>query len=342
MSDFDKKIEDLNNKNNSTLNELFGLFGKDKNEESDLIKQTGNSSFVLNGNKIGYTGNGSVFDWLDYDWANGKLNWLTKSKFECYYIEADFKKELITKFAGKWLDGEFQGGNYMPYRGVEFLGGLFQGAYRAGWDSWKASPANFIGGTWHDGKNGILGMANINQLTIDRSGQSTKRRINLLRIPVGNSIKIKTLDNVEYVITVGKRLDGVSSDFAYSVYDSLNNKKTDFSFTWVQIRNGGNEGLASNTVIDIDSTKTLPLFGINLGSGIDSIQIEPSTSFVEKEPLNLYFLDLPPVTSNTSVPSFFFSKYQIHVSTPVPLNEFLGKNTISFTSQVRNKYSRNV
>jgi hypothetical protein len=280
MSSFDRKIEELNNKNKKTLDELFGLFGKKNKSEKepggDIIKFVSRTSYILNGNPIEYIEKGVPEDWMGYDWVNGKLSWLTKAEFRARKISVDFQNEKLLTFWGDWKSGEFKEGEFAG-NGSRFLGGTFIGEYIAPYSTWKTVPNDFLDGKWYDGENGLLGLKNIYDLRVVREGANNV--FNILAVPPGRSIKINSFGKREIIISVIKRLDRENSNFKFEVYDSLNESSQPVILPWRKIRGNSDEEFISNTVIDIKNTKSLPVFGLNLKEGIQSVEIISSPDF---------------------------------------------------------------
>jgi len=217
-----KKLEEQGN----ITNQLFeGLFDK------KIIKRTGDNSYILNGNIINMVYGNTRANFMDYDWINGKLNWLTNSNFYCEGLNIDFNTEKLINFEGVWYNGNFHGGNFMvgsKHPNDGFLNGLFWGNYKSSYGTYKAGPESFVDGTflnWREGN--IFGEKNIDTVLL------RKGVLSYLKISVDSDIQITDKKNNKYFFRLDKTIDSINSDIKIRL---LGNEEKILTQKWKDIR----------------------------------------------------------------------------------------------------------
>lgn len=156
-------------------------------------------------------------------------------------------------FDSKWMqngDKDFFNGNFFS-KNVNFT----------------APPIAFADGTFTDStKAGILGRPNITNAT---EGDN----LSLIQVPVGYSVEILTSKQLNYTISVTKRLDNVDSNFMFSVKSGsdMDSSPSMVTIPWNKIRKEYNKFQINNKI------KSIPgLIEFQSGEKIVELQIVKS------------------------------------------------------------------
>jgi len=249
------------------FNELFG-FGKKEPQNGVFFEKDGVYYFGGGRSTAERINQPSTLGFLqNFNWEGSKLKFVVspETQFHAKLMNFDLEKEIITFFKGEWLSGGFRGTEFF---GV-FQGDYFIGRFTSSNTTYKSDPTTFIEGTFYDSQNGILGLQNTLSF-------AQTQPVELISIPVGHMLTIKTKNGTECMIRVLKRLDANNSQFIYEVvkkpigYDQTITKEV---VEWPKIREYWSTGIYK---ISLSSKNIAGLFEIPSGDQITEIYISES------------------------------------------------------------------
>ncbi len=233
MGDFFKQFKRQEQINEGLFSKLFGKSGSNK-EEKDVYEDNNGIYHFGENSTAGRISveRGSVLDVLKFDFkSSDSLRFLVEKEtnFNAKQITLNLEESRLTFFKGTWNSGKFIGGQFWG----EFSGHLFIGNYMGSNSDYKSDPLTFEKGTFNDRTNqGILGLLN----TISADGLNDNESFNLITVPVGYSVQMRSANGIDSSIKILKRLDKDSSDFKFEVTDGFNNTTSIKDLSWQDIK----------------------------------------------------------------------------------------------------------
>jgi hypothetical protein len=233
MGDFFQQFKKQEQINEGLFSKLFSKGGKaqdtqDVYEDNNGIYHFGENSTA---GRISVD-RGSVPDVLNFDFKSSDgLRFLVEKEtnFNAKQITLSLDEQKVIFFNGNWNSGKFIGGRFNG----EFRGHLFIGNFMGSYLNYKSNPLTFESGTFEDITNkGILGIPN----TITVDGLNDNESFNLITVPVGYSIQMRSANGIDSSIKVLKRLDKDSSDFKFEVTDGFNDTTLIKDLSWQDIK----------------------------------------------------------------------------------------------------------
>jgi len=283
MKDHSKKLNEIKESNESVFGELFG-FGKKEEEKEALFKN--NFISIDSDDVVTFNKTKSVIKnplpnyahWKHIDWSDDNLNWMLDAIFKAEGVELKDNKVISVQDA-MWFSGKFRGGKFV--RG-EFLNkdvddnNSFVGQFGPG-AKWKANPFLFKDGTTMETET-ILGLQDITNIN------KSKFNFNIISIPPGNKISIKTQDGKSNEIHVLKRIDSENSNFKYKIKFADSEQMYPIEISWRFLRGNSKGELYNRTTFSNLQIPTLfeEKFNLEINSPIAEVSITPSTEVDNK------------------------------------------------------------
>lgn len=180
-----KKLEELNKINEGLFDKIFKKNKQQPEQEPvNVLTKDSGVGFRLNGNYIEKLYGTDPYALSQNTWNLPEYKWLYGCEFEA---DAMHTSREGLYFSGKWESGEFKGYEFMDTEDAMFLGGKFNGEiYGASYDSFKINPWDYLGGTFEDAENGVLG-----KKPYSREIKNTDGFIEIIRIPLNWYVTIK-------------------------------------------------------------------------------------------------------------------------------------------------------
>lgn len=233
MGDFFQQFKKQEQINEGLFSKLFSKGGK-ADEKADVYRDN-NGIYHFGENSIAKhasSSDGGDSSILNFDFKNSDaLGFIVEkeTKFTADNIIIDFNKQKIVAFMGNWDSGKFIGNKFVG----EFSGHMFIGNFMGSYLNYKSDPLTFEGGTFDDTrKQGILGIPN----TITVDGLNDSESFNLITVPVGYSIQMRSANGIDSSIKVLKRLDKENSNFKFEVTDGFSNATSIKDLSWQDIK----------------------------------------------------------------------------------------------------------
>lgn len=246
---------------------LGGLLGG-KPKRSTTAQALGGGQYAIGNNKILQLIGVTEDAFLNYDWDNGKLSFLKKSHWIAkeLHLQISHGVENLISFVGEWDQGDFIGNQFVG----RFNGSSFQGKFISQFNNYLADPSTFVNGTIASFQAGVLGLAKVDVMSLDKGSQ--KKSVSLLELQVGHYCNLTDEHGKTHSFQMTKCCDDVSMDI--ELVEQTGQQRS-IRIPWNEMRrNGDPRAFAALSSIRIGGKLQIPyLFANDRVGAISNIEI---------------------------------------------------------------------
>lgn len=231
-----EKIEAHMLKSEARWQSIFDKLGLGGNKKPSIARALGRGEYAIGNNKIFNLVGVTEDAFLNYDWDNGKLSFLTKGSWIAkeLHLQISSGVEQVISFMGEWMSGDFVGHKFIG----KFHGGSFQGGFLSNYQSYMADPSTFVRGAVSSFREGVLGMAKLDVTSLNASSQ--KKIVSLLELQVGHYCNLTDDQGTTHSFRITKSCDNTSMDI--EIQEETGQKRA-IRLPWSDIRKNNDANL---------------------------------------------------------------------------------------------------
>lgn len=217
-------------------NNLSSKLGLAPKKTNSLVKALGGGEYMIGNNKVMELRGVPEDVFLGYDWANGKLSFLTKGAWMAKNLTLQISgpaNERVQFFLGTWEDGDFEGNMFGTFRGSSFIG-----KFSSAFESYESDPSTFVKGTINDHKRGVLGLAKLDSIALDDSSQ--RKHVSLLEMQPGYYCNLVDDQGKTHSFQMIKCCDNKSMDIEL---EEKTGQQRSIRILWEDIRKGNDPAM---------------------------------------------------------------------------------------------------
>lgn len=262
------RIEEQILRNEAKWNSLFNkIIGKDT-KKAGLARALGNGEYAIGANKIQSLIGVTEDTFLNYDWANGRLSFLTHGSWIARQIHLQIAGgvEQVIAFTGEWMSGDFMGHKFIG----KFHSGRFLGGFISNYKNYLADPSTFVQGAVASYSEGVLGMTKLDVTSLNAA--SSKKSVSLLELQPNYYCNLTDENGTTHSFKVLKSCDDQSMDI--ELQEETGQKRT-IRIPWNEMRRSDDPSMFRRlSSIRIGSKLQIPyLFANDRVGAIKNIEI---------------------------------------------------------------------